>query len=69
MDEPTVGLDEDCRERFLESLLRFKENRITIFSTHLAEEANNCGDKVAFIRNGQLIYFDTPKSLKDEYGN
>lgn len=69
MDEPTLGLDQPSRLNFFEYVSSFKKNRIIIFSTHLVEEADIFGDKVAFIRNGELIRFGTPKLLKKEYGN
>jgi ABC-2 type transport system ATP-binding protein len=65
LDEPTVGLDPQTRNKIWEylQLLRGKED-ITIFlTTHYMEESEAC-HRVAIIDNGRIIALSTPGELK-----
>ncbi|MCK4377003.1 MAG: ATP-binding cassette domain-containing protein [Actinomycetia bacterium] len=65
LDEPTLGLDPQTRNRVWEYIrdLKEKEN-ITIFlTTHYMDEAENC-DRIAIIDVGKIIAMDTPINLK-----
>lgn len=65
LDEPTLGLDPQTRNRLWEYIreLREKQN-ITIFlTTHYMDEAENC-DHIAVIDHGKIIAMDTPDNLK-----
>lgn len=65
LDEPTLGLDPQTRNRVWEYIrdLNEKEN-ITIFlTTHYMDEAENC-DRIAIIDVGKIIAMDTPINLK-----
>lgn len=53
MDEPFVDLDNQSRTVLKKSLLKEKENRIVIFSTHFDEIAS-FADCVLKLENGQL---------------
>jgi len=56
LDEPTTGLDPLMRVGFIDLLNEEKKKGKTIFmSTHLFEEVENTCDKVALIKDGQLI--------------
>jgi ABC-2 type transport system ATP-binding protein len=65
LDEPTLGLDPQTRNRiwdYLHNLRRTK--KITFFlTTHYMEEAENC-DRIAVIDYGKIIALDTPGNLK-----
>lgn len=65
LDEPTLGLDPQTRNRiwqYLHDLRRTK--KITLFlTTHYMDEAENC-DRIAVIDYGKIIALDTPENLK-----
>jgi len=69
LDEPTIGLDPQTRNRIWEYLNRLKETEgITVFmTTHYMEEAENC-DRIAIIDDGKIIALDTPDELKNAVG-
>ncbi len=65
LDEPTIGLDPQTRNRIWEHILELQEKKgITIFlTTHYMEEAENC-NRIAIIDHGKIIALDTPDNLK-----
>jgi ABC-2 type transport system ATP-binding protein len=65
LDEPTLGLDPQTRNRIWEYLLKLREEReITLFmTTHYMDEAEYC-DRIAIIDHGKVIALDTPERLK-----
>ncbi len=69
LDEPTLGLDPQTRNRIWEYIRELRATRnITIFlTTHYMDEAENC-DRIAVIDNGRIIALDTPDKLKAMVG-
>ena len=65
LDEPTIGLDPQTRNRIWEHIRDLQEQKgITIFlTTHYMEEAENC-NRIAIIDYGIIIALDTPENLK-----
>lgn len=65
LDEPTVGLDAQTRNKIWDYLLKVrKENNITIFlTTQYINEAEIC-DRISVIDHGEIIALDTPSNLK-----
>lgn len=65
MDEPFGALDPIIRTRLQEELLQIqKEVKKTIlFVSHDIDEAVKMGDKIALIRDGKLIQYDSPKEI------
>ena len=65
MDEPFVGLDPKAAH-ILKQMMReiCDEGGAIFFSTHVLEVAEKLCDKVAIIRNGQLIQSGTMKEVK-----
>ncbi len=65
LDEPTIGLDPQTRNRIWEHIRDLQEKKgITIFlTTHYMEEAENC-NRIAIIDHGTIIALDTPENLK-----
>lgn len=56
LDEPTVGVDPQSRERIYEMLAQLQEQGTTILmTTHLLEEAERRCDHVAIIDHGKLV--------------
>jgi ABC-2 type transport system ATP-binding protein len=69
LDEPTLGLDPQTRNRIWEYVLELRRReRVTIFlTTHYMDEAEHC-DRLAVIDQGQIVALDTPEALKDAVG-
>ncbi len=69
LDEPTLGLDPQTRNRIWEYILDLRQREgITIFlTTHYMDEAQKA-DRLAVIDYGRLIAIDTPERLKRVVG-
>ena len=67
MDEPFVGLDPKAAH-ILKQMMReiCDEGGAVFFSTHVLEVAEKLCDKVAIIRNGQLIQSGTMQEVKGD---
>jgi len=65
LDEPTLGLDPQTRNRMWEYILELQRREgTTIFlTTHYMDEAEKA-DRIAIIDHGKLIAMDTPEKLK-----
>lgn len=63
LDEPTVSLDPRQRRTFRESLKQAGQNRITLLSTHLAEDVVAVADHVAILKYGKLAFYGTTSEL------
>jgi ABC-2 type transport system ATP-binding protein len=70
LDEPTLGLDIQTREKIHEYIRRLQEEKkMTIFlTTHYMEEADKLCDRVAIIDHGQIKAMDDPEKLKGNVG-
>jgi ABC-2 type transport system ATP-binding protein len=70
LDEPTLGLDIQTREKIHEYIRRLQEEKkMTIFlTTHYMEEADKLCDRVAIIDHGQIKAIDNPETLKGGVG-
>lgn len=65
LDEPFSGLDESLRKdmgRLVRDLHR-KNNITTVMITHDKEESLKLSDRIALMRDGQILQYDTPVSL------
>ena len=69
LDEPTVGLDAQSRDRLWQYLHRLRSERelTLIITTHYIEEVEGC-DRVCVIDNGKVLAIDTPAALKAAHG-
>ncbi len=65
LDEPTLGLDPQTRNRLWEYILELRKREgTTIFlTTHYMDEADNA-DRIAIMDSGKIVALDTPKKLK-----
>lgn len=64
LDEPTLGLDVIARSE-LWDLIRSLRGRVTIvLTTHYMEEAEVLSDRVAIMRDGRLLMYDTVDGIK-----
>jgi ABC-2 type transport system ATP-binding protein len=70
LDEPTLGLDIQTREKIHEYIrLLQEEKKMTIFiTTHYMDEADKLCDRVAIIDHGQIKAMDNPEKLKSDLG-
>ena len=69
LDEPTVGLDAQTRDRIWSYIHRLRDDRqITVLvTTHYIEEVEGC-DRVCVVDHGKVLALDTPEALKREHG-
>jgi len=69
LDEPTLGLDPQTRNRIWEYILELRDREnITIFlTTHYMDEAA-IADRIAIIDHGEIVALDKPEALKDMVG-
>lgn len=68
LDEPTVGLDPQTRNRFWELIRLKKQEGLTVFlTTHYLEEAE-AADQVVILDHGRVIACGAPGELKSQYG-
>ncbi len=69
LDEPTTGLDPSIAATIKEIIKEQKAKGTTIFlTTHNMYIADELCDRVAFIIDGEIKLIDTPKNLKQIYG-
>ena len=69
LDEPTVGLDAQTRDRIWHYIRCLQtERKITVLvTTHYIEEVENC-DQVCIIDNGKVLADGAPEALKRQFG-
>ena len=65
MDEPFGAVDPITREVLQEEFLQIQQeiSKTIIFVTHDIDEAIKMGDRIAILREGKLVQFDTPDTL------
>jgi len=70
LDEPTLGLDPQTRNKLWEYIKKLnEENGLTIIlTTHYMDEADKLSDRIAIIDKGTIIALDTPENLKKKLG-
>jgi ABC-2 type transport system ATP-binding protein len=65
LDEPTSGLDPLMEQRFRESIAEAKQNGQTVFlSSHILSEVEALCDRVAILRNGELLELGTLEQMR-----
>ncbi len=71
LDEPFSSIDEVLRRDLRREIVRLqKELGITVlFVTHSRQEALSISDRVAILREGRLVQFDTPRKLYTQPSN
>lgn len=67
LDEPTVGIDPILRETIWKHFDRLLQENVTLLiTTHYLEEART-SDKIAFLRNGQVLIEENPQVLINKF--
>uniref|UniRef100_A0A2K6K140 ATP binding cassette subfamily A member 7 n=1 Tax=Rhinopithecus bieti TaxID=61621 RepID=A0A2K6K140_RHIBE len=69
LDEPTAGVDPASRRGIWELLLKYREGRTLILSTHHLDEAELLGDRVAVVAGGRLCCCGSPLFLRRQLGS
>lgn len=70
LDEPTLGLDPQTRNKLWEYIKKLNEEKklTIILTTHYMDEADRLCDRVAIIDHGKLIVMGTSAELKSKIG-
>lgn len=65
MDEPFSALDPITRENLQEEMTKLQQelHKTIIFVTHDMDEALKIADKIAVVKEGEIIQFDTPENI------
>ena len=65
MDEPFGAIDPITRKHLQDELLKILQalKKTIVFVTHDIDEALKVGDRIAILRDGALVQYDTPQAL------
>lgn len=63
VDEPTVGLDPEERNRFRHLLTEMAGTKIVILSTHIVSDVEATAESIALIHQGRLVAHASPEAL------
>jgi ABC-2 type transport system ATP-binding protein len=64
LDEPTVGVDPQSRERIFDAIARLAKNGAAVlYSTHYMEEAERLCGRVVLLDDGRVVAADSPLRL------
>jgi osmoprotectant transport system ATP-binding protein len=71
MDEPFGAVDPIARDRLQDDFLRLHKEvpKTVVFVTHDIDEAIKMGHRVAILRDGELVQYDTPDRILAEPAN
>ena len=69
MDEPTVGIDPQNRRRVLDTVLRLRDEGVSVlYTSHLMEEVQEISNRVAIVDHGEIIAIGTVGELIQKVG-
>ena len=68
LDEPTLGLDVIVRSELWDIIRALKGEVTIILTTHYMEEAESLSDRIAIMRDGKLLVYDTADEIKKMTG-
>ncbi|NGM68431.1 ABC transporter ATP-binding protein [Natronolimnobius sp. AArcel1] len=63
VDEPTVGLDPEKRVQIRNLLSSVASDRVVLLSTHIVPDIEATANRVALLRDGELLAHTDPESL------
>jgi ABC-2 type transport system ATP-binding protein len=65
LDEPTTGFDPTARRAAWEMIRSFRSlGKTILLTTHYLDEAQNLADRVAVLRDGEIVTMGTPAELR-----
>ncbi|XP_052859969.1 phospholipid-transporting ATPase ABCA3-like [Anopheles cruzii] len=67
-DEPTSGMDPSARRALWDLLIKEKQGRTILLSTHFMDEADILGDRIAIMAEGELKAAGSSFFLKKRFG-
>jgi ABC-2 type transport system ATP-binding protein len=69
LDEPTVGVDPQSRNKLFENVLDLqKQGKTIVYTTHYMEEAERLCSRVGIIDHGKMLALDAVDILIDRHG-
>ena len=69
LDEPTVGVDPQSRNKLFENILALKaQGKTILYTTHYMEEVERLCDRVGIVDHGRLLALDSVDNLIRQYG-
>lgn len=67
LDEPTAGLDPLMQQRFFDLVLEENQKGVTVFfSSHILSEVQRLCNRVAIIREGEIVTIEDIKTLQHD---
>jgi osmoprotectant transport system ATP-binding protein len=71
MDEPFGAVDPIARDRLQDDFLRLHQEvpKTVVFVTHDIDEAIKMGHRIAILRDGELVHYDTPDRILADPAN
>lgn len=66
LDEPTDGLDPNQKHQVRQLIQNLSRDKIVIISTHILEEVEALCSRAIIIKQGSIIFDDTPQALKQQ---
>jgi ABC-2 type transport system ATP-binding protein len=64
LDEPTTGFDPEARRRAWQTIASLRDlGKTIVLTTHYLEEAERLADRVAVVRNGEIVALGHPAEL------
>jgi ABC-2 type transport system ATP-binding protein len=64
LDEPTTGFDPEARRRAWQTIASLRElGKTILLTTHYLEEAERLSDRVAVVRDGEIVALGPPSEL------
>jgi ABC-2 type transport system ATP-binding protein len=68
LDEPTVGVDPQSRNRLLDNVAQLRaQGKAILYTTHYMEEAERICDRVAIMDHGKLLALDRTDALLEAH--
>ena len=67
LDEPTSGLDVDTRRKIWKVIKEIKEDRIILMTTHYMDEAEELGDRIGIMSDGEIKCCGSALFLKKQF--
>ena len=68
LDEPTAGVDVELRQTLWAFIARMnKSGHTVVLTTHYLEEAESLCDRIAMLKQGQVVSLDTTQALLERH--